>query len=105
MPVRCRGNPRGGRRLGEARQALRQVPLTLTPALPTLRGMNWLLFGNNPKRELKGQYANSISEHLASTVGDPFADGEHEQVVAKAIDDRGNGLLVVKKLSEAEVVE
>lgn len=33
---------------------------------------------------------------------EPFAAGEHRQVAGKVIDDRGNELLGVKKLSEAK---
>jgi adenine-specific DNA-methyltransferase len=57
---------------------------------------------DNLKRELKGQYADSVWEHLAGTTSEPFAAGEHKQVAVKVIDDRGNELLVVKKLAEAE---
>jgi adenine-specific DNA-methyltransferase len=35
-------------------------------------------------------------------VSEPFAAGERRQIAVKVIDDRGNELLVVKKLSEAE---
>jgi adenine-specific DNA-methyltransferase len=31
----------------------------------------------------------------------PFAAGEHGQVVVKVVDDRGNELLVVKRIAEA----
>jgi len=57
---------------------------------------------DNLKRELKGQYADSVWEHLAGTTSEPFAAGEHKQIAVKVIDDRGNELLVVKKLIEAE---
>lgn len=57
---------------------------------------------DNLKRELRGVYADSVWEHLAGTVSEPFAAGEHRQIAVKVIDDRGNELLVVKKLSEAE---
>ena len=32
----------------------------------------------------------------------PFEAGEHGQIAVKVIDDRGNELVVVKKLSEAK---
>jgi adenine-specific DNA-methyltransferase len=54
------------------------------------------------KRSLRGEYEDSLWEHLAGTVSAPFEAGEHGQVAVKAIDDRGNELMVVKKLSEAE---
>jgi hypothetical protein len=56
---------------------------------------------DNLKRALRGVYADSVWEHLAGTVSEPFAAGEHQQVAVKVIDDRGNDLLVVKKLEEA----
>lgn len=40
-------------------------------------------------------------ERVGSSVGDderPFEAGEHKQIAVKVIDDRGNELLVVKKL-------
>lgn len=57
---------------------------------------------DNLKRELRGVYADSVWEHLAGTVSEPFAAGEHRQIAVKVIDDRGNELMVVRKLSEAE---
>jgi len=56
---------------------------------------------DNLKRELRGVYADSVWEHLAGTTSEPFVAGEHKQIAVKVIDDRGNELLVVKKLSEA----
>jgi adenine-specific DNA-methyltransferase len=57
---------------------------------------------DNLKRELRGVYADSVWEHLAGTTSEPFVAGERKQIAVKVIDDRGNELLVVKKLSEAE---
>src|SRR5579884_1725993 len=57
---------------------------------------------DNLKRELRGVYADSVWEHLAGTTSEPFVAGEHKQIAVKVIDDRGNELLVVKKLSETE---
>jgi len=53
------------------------------------------------KRALKGQYEDSVWDHLAGAKSAPFEAGEHGQVAVKVIDDRGNELLVVKKLEEA----
>ncbi len=53
------------------------------------------------KRALKGQYEDSVWDHLAGTTSAPFEAGEHGQVAVKVIDDRGNELLVVTKLGEA----
>jgi len=55
----------------------------------------------NLKRALKGTYEDSVWEHLAGTVSEPFAAGEHRKVAVKVIDDRGNELMVVKSLDEA----
>ena len=54
------------------------------------------------KRALKGEYDDSVWDHLAGTTSAPFAAGEHRRVAVKVIDDRGNELLVVKSLDEAE---
>jgi adenine-specific DNA-methyltransferase len=54
------------------------------------------------KRALKGTYEDSVWDHLAGTISEPFEAGEHKQIAVKVIDDRGNELLVVKSLAEAE---
>ncbi|OGL12988.1 MAG: DNA methylase [Candidatus Rokubacteria bacterium RIFCSPLOWO2_02_FULL_72_37] len=54
------------------------------------------------KRALKATYEESVWEHLAGTVSEPFAEGDHRRVAIKVIDDRGNELMVVKGLDEAE---
>ena len=54
------------------------------------------------KKDLKEQYDDSVWEHLAGTVSESFTAGENEQIAVKVIDDRGNELLVVKDLDEAE---
>lgn len=56
---------------------------------------------DNLRRALKGQYDDRVWEHLAGTVSTPFEAGEHGQIAVKVIDDRGNELLIVKRLSEA----
>jgi adenine-specific DNA-methyltransferase len=53
------------------------------------------------KKALKAEYEESVWEHLAGAVSAPFEGGEHKQIAVKVIDDRGNELLVVKPLSEA----
>jgi adenine-specific DNA-methyltransferase len=50
------------------------------------------------KKALKGDYDESVWDHLAGTKSAPFEPGEHRQVAIKVIDDRGNELLVVKAL-------
>ncbi len=71
--------------------------------LPRLAG---LLSGtsawDNLKRALKGEYEDTVWDHLAGIVSAPFESGEHKQVAIKVIDDRGNELLVVKSLGEAK---
>lgn len=54
------------------------------------------------KRALKGTYEDSVWDHLAGTVSEPFAAGEHNRIAVKVIDDRRNELMVVKGLDEAE---
>jgi len=53
------------------------------------------------RRALRGEYDDTVWEHLAGTVSAPFVAGEHGQVAIKVIDDRGNELLVVKSLKDA----
>jgi adenine-specific DNA-methyltransferase len=57
---------------------------------------------DNLKKALKGDYEESVWDHLAGTVSAPFELGEHEQVAIKVIDDRGNELLIVKSIKEAK---
>jgi adenine-specific DNA-methyltransferase len=54
------------------------------------------------KRSLKGQFEDSVWDHLAGTKSEPFEAGDHGQVAVKVIDDRGDELLVIKSLKEAE---
>ncbi len=54
------------------------------------------------KRALKGEYDDSVWEHLTGTTSAPFQPGEHGQVAVKVIDDRGNELMVVEALREVE---
>ena len=57
---------------------------------------------DNLKRALKGEYEESVWDHLAGTVSAPFEIGEHGQVAIKVIDDRGNELLIVKSVKEVK---
>ncbi|MBI4594404.1 MAG: site-specific DNA-methyltransferase, partial [Candidatus Rokubacteria bacterium] len=54
------------------------------------------------RRALKATYEESVWEHLAGTVSEPFAAGEYGKIAVKVIDDRGNELMVVRSLDEAE---
>ncbi|MDR4476882.1 MAG: site-specific DNA-methyltransferase [Nitrospira sp.] len=56
---------------------------------------------DNLKKALKGEYEESVWDHLSGTTSAPFEAGEHKQVAVKVIDDRGNELLVVRKLNWA----
>jgi adenine-specific DNA-methyltransferase len=56
----------------------------------------------NLKKALKGEYEDSVWDHLAGVVSEPFCEGLHKTIAVKVIDDRGNELLVVKPLSEAQ---
>jgi adenine-specific DNA-methyltransferase len=56
---------------------------------------------DNLKKAIKGEYDEAVWDHLAGTTSAPFEAGEHGQIAVKVIDDRGNELVVVKKLSEA----
>jgi adenine-specific DNA-methyltransferase len=56
----------------------------------------------NLKKALKGDYDETVWDHLAGTTSAPFTSGEHGQVAVKVIDQRGNELLVVKSMTEAK---
>lgn len=56
---------------------------------------------DNLKKALRGEYDEEVWHHLAGTTSAPFEAGEHNQIAVKVIDDRGNELLVVKRLQEA----
>ncbi|WP_340647019.1 DNA methyltransferase [Phenylobacterium sp.] len=51
---------------------------------------------DNLQKSLKGQFADSVWEHLAGTVSEPFTLGDKRRIAVKAIDERGNELMVVK---------
>lgn len=53
------------------------------------------------KKALKSTHEETVWDHLAGTISAPFEAGEHEQVAVKVIDDRGNELVIVKKLEDA----
>ena len=50
------------------------------------------------RKALKGDYDESVWDHLAGTKSAPFQAGDHKQIAVKVIDDRGNELLVVQPL-------
>jgi len=51
---------------------------------------------DNLKKSLKASLDESVWDHLAGTVSEPFALGEHRRVAVKVIDERGNELMVVR---------
>ena len=53
---------------------------------------------DNLKKALKGEYEESVWDHLSGTTSAPFKAGEHRQIAVKVIDDRGNELMVVEEL-------
>jgi len=54
------------------------------------------------RKALKADYDDSVWDHLAGTTSAPFEAGEHKQVAVKVIDDRGNELLVVRRLPQQD---
>ena len=54
---------------------------------------------NDLRKSLKGDYDDSVWDHLAGTMSAPFEAGEQRRIAVKVIDDRGNELLVVKALA------
>jgi len=54
------------------------------------------------KKALKTDFEESVWDHLAGTVSAPFTAGDLREIAVKVLDDRGNELLVVKSLDEAE---
>ena len=57
---------------------------------------------DNLKRALKADFDDSVWAHLAGDTSTLFAAGTHQQIAVKVIDDRGNELMVVKKLEAAK---
>jgi adenine-specific DNA-methyltransferase len=59
---------------------------------------------DNIKKNLRAAYDETVWDHLAGDTSAPFAGGATGKVAVKVIDDRGNELMVVKRLSEAKPV-
>jgi adenine-specific DNA-methyltransferase len=57
---------------------------------------------DNLQKSLKGQFNDSVWEHLAGTVSESFALGDNRRIAVKVIDDRGNELMVVKSTEGAK---
>jgi adenine-specific DNA-methyltransferase len=56
---------------------------------------------DNLQKSLKGQFADSVWEHLAGTISEPFVAGDKQRIAVKAIDERGNELMVVRPVGGA----
>jgi len=56
----------------------------------------------NIKRALKGTCEETVWDHLAGTKSAPFPAGEYGKIAVKVINDRGNELLVVMDMKEAD---
>lgn len=56
---------------------------------------------DNLQKSLKSDFNDSVWEHLAGTVSEPFALGDKRRIAVKVIDDRGNELMVVKNAEGA----
>lgn len=56
---------------------------------------------DNLQKSLKGEFSDSVWEHLAGTSSEPFVLGDKRRIAVKVIDDRGNELMVVKNAEEA----
>jgi adenine-specific DNA-methyltransferase len=54
------------------------------------------------KRSLRGEFEDSVWHHLAGTTSAPFVRDGSDEIAVKVIDDRGNELLLVKNLAEAQ---
>ena len=57
---------------------------------------------DNLRKSLKGEFDESVWDHLSGTVSAPFTEDGTREIAVKVIDDRGNELLVVRSLDEAE---
>ena len=57
---------------------------------------------DNLKKALKTDFEESVWEHLSGTTSAPFTAGDSGEIAVKVIDDRGNELLVMNSLDEAQ---
>jgi len=57
---------------------------------------------DNLRKSLRGELNDSVWDHLSGTISAPFTEDGTRDVAVKVIDDRGNELLVVRSLDEAE---
>jgi adenine-specific DNA-methyltransferase len=52
---------------------------------------------DNLQKSLKGRFADSVWEHLAGTISEPFVLGSQKRIAVKVIDERGNELMVIRE--------
>lgn len=57
---------------------------------------------DNLQKSLKGQFNDSVWEHLAGTISEPFVADSKGQIAIKVIDERGNELMRVLKVAEVK---
>ncbi len=57
---------------------------------------------DNLRKALKTEFEESVWNHLSGTISAPFTDDDTREIAVKVLDDRGNELLVVRSLDEAE---
>jgi adenine-specific DNA-methyltransferase len=57
------------------------------------------------KKALKADYEATVWDHLAGTVSAPFEPNGHGEIAVKVIDDRGNELMVTRKVAEVKVMK
>lgn len=57
---------------------------------------------DNLQKSLKGQFNDSVWEHLAGTTSEPFVADRKGQIAIKVIDERGNELMRVLNVAEAK---
>ncbi len=57
---------------------------------------------DNLRKALKTELEDSVWDHLSGTVSAPFTAADSREIAVKVIDDRGNELLVVESLNEAQ---
>lgn len=57
---------------------------------------------DNLQRSLRADFDPSVWEHLAGTGSEAFAMGKEQRIAVKVIDERGNELIAVRGIDEAE---
>lgn len=55
---------------------------------------------DNLQKSLKSDFNDSVWEHLAGTISEPFVLGDKRRIAVKVIDNRGNELMAVKSAEE-----